>query len=75
MIQVQSKTLLQPHRHGLTFHKKNKNLVLNSYLPYIIKEVGYEEIYNLHDMWNGDQKHMILKDLERFLMRKDYYRK
>ncbi|XP_015162387.1 protein HYPER-SENSITIVITY-RELATED 4-like [Solanum tuberosum] len=90
----------------LTFHKKKKDLVLNSYLPYIMEEailqkhknkmikihtVGHEEMYNLHDMWKpvnfdhpttfetipmeSDQKHMILKDLERFMTRKKYYRK
>ncbi|XP_016468477.1 AAA-ATPase At3g50940 [Nicotiana tabacum] len=90
----------------LTFHKKNKDLALNSYLPYILKEakqqkhenktikihtVDYENIYNLHDMWKPvnldhpatfetiamelDQKDMILKDLERFVKRKEYYRK
>ncbi|KAL3372793.1 hypothetical protein AABB24_005032, partial [Solanum stoloniferum] len=50
----------------LTFHKKNKDLVINSYLPYIMKEaklqkhenktikihtVDYENMYNLHNMW------------------------
>ena len=50
----------------LTFHKKNKELVLNSYLPYIIGEaklrelenraikihtVDYQSIYNLHDIY------------------------
>ncbi|XP_049394814.1 protein HYPER-SENSITIVITY-RELATED 4-like [Solanum stenotomum] len=90
----------------LTFHKKNKDLVLNSYLPYIMEEailqkhknktikihtVGYERMSNLHDMWKpvnfdhpatfetiamkSDQKDMILKDLERFMRRKEYYRK
>ncbi|XP_049396128.1 AAA-ATPase At3g50940-like [Solanum stenotomum] len=90
----------------LTFHKKNKDLVINSYLPYIMKEaklqkhenktikihtVDYENMYNLHNMWKPvnldhpatfgtiameqDQKDMILKDLERFVKRKDYYRK
>ncbi|KAH0685400.1 hypothetical protein KY290_016670 [Solanum tuberosum] len=90
----------------LTFHKKNKDLVINSYLPYIMKEaklqkhenktikihtVDYENMYNLHNMWKPvnldhpatfgtiameqDQKDTILKDLERFVKRKDYYRK
>ncbi|XP_015069237.1 protein HYPER-SENSITIVITY-RELATED 4-like isoform X1 [Solanum pennellii] len=90
----------------LTFHKKNKDLVLNSYLPHIMKEaklqkhvnktikihtVDCERMYNLHEMWKpvnlnhpatfetiameSDQKDMILKDLERFVKRKDYYRK
>ncbi|KAK4366305.1 hypothetical protein RND71_014185 [Anisodus tanguticus] len=90
----------------LTFHKKNKDLVLNSYLPYIMKEaklqkhenktikihtVDYEGMCHLGDMWKpvnldhpatfetiameSNQKDMILKDLERFVKRKEYYRK
>ncbi|XP_059283767.1 AAA-ATPase At3g50940-like [Lycium ferocissimum] len=90
----------------LTFHKKNKDLVLNSYLPYIMKEaklqkhenktikihtVDYEAMCCLRDMWKpvnldhpatfetiameSDQKDMILKDLERFVKRKEHYRK
>lgn len=90
----------------LTFHKKNKDLVLNSYLPYIMKEaklqkhenktikihtVDCERMHSLHEMWTpvnldhpatfetiameSDQKDMILKDLERFVKRKDHYRK
>ncbi|KAG5621058.1 hypothetical protein H5410_006276 [Solanum commersonii] len=90
----------------LTFHKKNKDLVLNSYLPYIIEEaklkklenraikihtVDYQCIYNLHDIWeainldhpatfetlamDSELKDKIVKDLDRFVKRKDYYRK
>ncbi|PHT41338.1 hypothetical protein CQW23_20192 [Capsicum baccatum] len=90
----------------LTFHKKNKDFVLNSYLPYIMKEaklqkhenktikihtVDCERMHSLHEMWTpvnldhpatfetiameSDQKDMILKDLERFVKRKDHYRK
>lgn len=90
----------------LTFHKKNRDLVINSYLPYITNEaknkkqekrtikiftVDYDNMYNLNDMWtpvtldhpatfdtlamDADQKDMILKDLERFLKRREYYRK
>ncbi|KAJ8558342.1 hypothetical protein K7X08_005108 [Anisodus acutangulus] len=90
----------------LTFHKKNKDLVLNSYLPYIMNEaklqkhenktikihtVDYEGMRHLGDMWKpvnldhpatfetiameSNQKDMILKDLERFVKRKEYYRK
>ncbi|XP_049382525.1 AAA-ATPase At3g50940-like [Solanum stenotomum] len=90
----------------LTFHKKNKDLVLNSYLPYIIGEakmrklenraikihtVDYQSIYNLHDIWEAinldhpatfetlamdlELKDKIVKDLDRFVKRKDYYRK
>ncbi|KAK4360534.1 hypothetical protein RND71_019486 [Anisodus tanguticus] len=90
----------------LTFHKKNKDLVVNSYLPYIIGEaklkkledraikihtVDYQRIYSLHDIWeplnldhpatfetlamDSELKDKILKDLDRFVKRKDYYRK
>ncbi|WMV18108.1 hypothetical protein MTR67_011493 [Solanum verrucosum] len=90
----------------LTFHKKNKDLVLNSYFPYIMEEailqkhknktikihtVGYRKMFCLHNMWKSvnfdhpatfgtiamesDQKDMILKDLEKFMTRKEYYRK
>ncbi|CAN4116780.1 unnamed protein product [Withania somnifera] len=90
----------------LTFHKKNMDLVLNSYLPHIMKEaklqkhenktikihtVDCERMHSLHDMWKpvnldhpatfetiameSDQKDMILKDLERFVKRKEYYRR
>ncbi|KAK4417425.1 protein HYPER-SENSITIVITY-RELATED 4 [Sesamum alatum] len=90
----------------LTFHKKNKDLVINSYLPYIADEaknrkqekktikiftVDYENMYNMNDMWtpvtldhpatfetlamDSDQKDMILKDLDRFIQRREYYRK
>nr|XP_025885600.1 protein HYPER-SENSITIVITY-RELATED 4-like [Solanum lycopersicum] len=88
----------------LTFHKKNKDLVLNSYLTYIVEEatlqkhknktikihtVGYGKKFCLHNMWksvnfyhpttfetivmDSDQKDMILKDLEKFMTRKEYY--
>ncbi|WMV18106.1 hypothetical protein MTR67_011491 [Solanum verrucosum] len=89
----------------LTFHKKNKDHVLNSYLPHhgrsnIAKTQkqkdqnsyrGLRKTYRLHDMWKpvnfdhpatfqtiameSDQKDIILKDLERFMTRKEYYRK
>ncbi|KAG5614270.1 hypothetical protein H5410_014094 [Solanum commersonii] len=65
----------------LTFHKKNKDLVLNSYLPYIMKEAILQK-QDDQDSYCGwtiamelDQKHMILKDLVRFMTRKEYYRK
>ncbi|KAK6150641.1 hypothetical protein DH2020_015573 [Rehmannia glutinosa] len=90
----------------LTFHKKNRDLVINSYLPYITNEaqnkkqekktikiftVDYENMYDISNMWvpvtfdhpatfetlamDSDQKGMILKDLERFVGRKEYYKK
>ncbi|XP_042027866.1 protein HYPER-SENSITIVITY-RELATED 4-like [Salvia splendens] len=90
----------------LTFHKKNRGLVLDSYLPFITQEaklkkqekktikiftVDYENLYHLNNMWNpvtldhpakfetlamdSQQKEMILGDLERFLRRREYYRK
>ncbi|KAL0332922.1 UNVERIFIED_CONTAM: protein HYPER-SENSITIVITY-RELATED 4 [Sesamum calycinum] len=90
----------------LTFHKKNKDFAINSYLPYIANEaqnrkqekktikiftLDYENMYNMNDMWtpvtldhpatfetlamDSDQKDMILKDLDRFIERREYYRK
>ncbi|KAM3342889.1 protein HYPER-SENSITIVITY-RELATED 4 [Capsicum galapagoense] len=90
----------------LTFHIKNKDLVVNSYLPYIIGEakmrklesraikihtVDYQSIYSLHDIWeainldhpatfetlamDSELKDKLLKDLDRFVKRKDYYKK
>ncbi|KAL8473842.1 hypothetical protein ACS0TY_030629 [Phlomoides rotata] len=89
----------------LTFHKKNRDMVLNSYLPYVANEaktlkqekktikihtVDHDTMYNLMDMWKSitldhpatfdtlamdtDQKEMILKDLERFVNRREYYK-
>ncbi|KAL2552830.1 Cytochrome [Forsythia ovata] len=90
----------------LTFHKKNQDLVINSYLPYIINQsiinkhekktvkiftVDYENMYNINNLWapvsldhpatfetlamDTEQKDMIKNDLDRFLKRKEYYRK
>ncbi|KAE8010532.1 hypothetical protein FH972_006898 [Carpinus fangiana] len=91
----------------LSFHKKHKEMVLNSYLPNIVKvaksmnqerktlkifTVSYDSMYgNLADLWtstnldhpatfatlamDSEIKSFILKDLERFVQRKDYYRK
>ncbi|KAA8531911.1 hypothetical protein F0562_006372 [Nyssa sinensis] len=91
----------------LTFHKKHKDMVLVSYLPYVLKEaksmkqekktvklftVDAEMMYsNLADAWtpinldhpatfntlamDSKLKDMILKDLERFVKRREYYRK
>ncbi|KAL7255803.1 hypothetical protein ACSBR1_009852 [Camellia fascicularis] len=90
----------------LTFHKKHKQKVLESYFPHIMKEaksmkdekktvkiftVDYENMYNLADLWtavnlnhpatfetvamDSEMKKMILEDLERFVNRKDFYRK
>ncbi|KAK6237430.1 hypothetical protein QUC31_002899 [Theobroma cacao] len=91
----------------LSFSQKHKEMVLNSYLPHIVKEakslkqerktiklftVDSESMYgNLADSWrsvNLDHpatfetlaldtklKDTILRDLQRFLKRKDHYRK
>ncbi|KAF5454436.1 hypothetical protein F2P56_024102 [Juglans regia] len=91
----------------LSFHKKHKDMVLNAYLPYIVREaksmmqesktlkiftVSDDRIYgNLVNMWTGtildhpatfdtlamdtDVKNFILKDLKRFVRRKEYYKK
>ncbi|PIN15762.1 AAA+-type ATPase [Handroanthus impetiginosus] len=90
----------------LTFHKKNKDLVISSYLPYLENEakkkkhekktikiftVDYDNMYDINNMWTPvtldhpatfdtlamdfDQKEMILKDLDGFVKRREYYRK
>ncbi|KAL7144201.1 hypothetical protein ABFS83_08G243200 [Erythranthe nasuta] len=88
----------------LTFHKKNKDLVLNSYLPYIktvaknkklekktVRILTIGDLYSSDGAWthatldhpstfetlamDSDKKEMILEDLERFVRRKDYYKK
>ncbi|KAF2312331.1 hypothetical protein GH714_034277 [Hevea brasiliensis] len=91
----------------VSFPKKQKEMALQSYLPYIVNEsksmeqvkktlkiftVDYQNMYgNLTDAWkpvnldhpatfetlamDPELKDTILKDLERFLKRKDYYRK
>lgn len=91
----------------LSFHKKHKEMVLNSYFPHIFKEsvslrqqkktlklftVDFDKILGKRsDMWSSisldhpatfdtiamdaELKNTILEDLERFIRRKDYYRK
>ncbi|XWS54937.1 hypothetical protein CRYUN_Cryun10bG0132400 [Craigia yunnanensis] len=91
----------------LTFHKKHKEKVLNSYLPFIVKEskrlteekktlklytLNYDHMrrygaetwqpINLDHPANFETlamhielKTMIMEDLERFVKRKDYYRR
>ncbi|XP_059623600.1 protein HYPER-SENSITIVITY-RELATED 4-like isoform X2 [Cornus florida] len=91
----------------LTFHKKHKDKVLNSYLPFILKEaksmhhekktlkiftVDHENMYmGLSNAWipvnldhpatfdtlamDSEMKDTLMKDLERFVRRREYYRK
>ncbi|KZV47919.1 hypothetical protein F511_33650 [Dorcoceras hygrometricum] len=90
----------------LTFHRKNKHLAIESYLPHILNEadkkkqekktikiftVDYENMYNINEMWtsvnldhpatfetlamDSDQKETIMNDLQRFVNRREYYRK
>ncbi|KAI9089285.1 hypothetical protein K1719_029564 [Acacia pycnantha] len=91
----------------LSFHKKHKELVLTSYLPFILQEanimkqeakalkifmVDYDNMYgNLNDAWipinlehpatfetlalDPDIKKFVMEDLQRFVRRKEYYRK
>ncbi|KAL3525351.1 hypothetical protein ACH5RR_013723 [Cinchona calisaya] len=90
----------------LTFHKKNQDVVINTYLPYIVSEaklkkhekktikiftVDYQRMYDINNAWKSvsldhpatfdtlamdfEMKDMILKDLERFVKRREYYRK
>ncbi|XP_020532380.1 protein HYPER-SENSITIVITY-RELATED 4 isoform X2 [Jatropha curcas] len=116
--QVESRNYYHPFDHNsslrseeryfeVSFPKKQKDMVLESYLHYIVKEaksivqekktlkiftVDYQHMYgNLADAWKPvnldhpatletialetELKDRILKDLERFVKRKDYYRK
>ncbi|XLS77522.1 hypothetical protein HN51_061747 [Arachis hypogaea] len=91
----------------LTFHKKHRAMVLNTYLPHVLKEaksmkqeakslriftVDYQNMYgNASDAWVGTNldhpatfetvsldegmKELVMKDLERFVRRKEFYRK
>ncbi|KAL5173240.1 Protein HYPER-SENSITIVITY-RELATED 4 [Glycine soja] len=91
----------------LTFHKKHKEMVINTYIPYILQQaksikqetkalkiftVDYQNIYgNIGDAWVGINlnhpatfdtlamervvKEFVMKDLERFVRRKEYYRR
>ncbi|XVF15804.1 hypothetical protein REPUB_Repub09cG0187900 [Reevesia pubescens] len=95
------------HSFELSFSKKHKEMVLNSYLPHIVEEaksmkqewktiklftIEYENMYGkLADSWramnldhpatfetlalDAQLKDAILQDLQRFLRRKDHYRK
>ncbi|KAK4262141.1 hypothetical protein QN277_027732 [Acacia crassicarpa] len=115
---VESKNVLNP-RHlnstlqsevrslELRFHKKHKELVFRSYLPFILEEAklmkqeprtlrifmaDFANIYrNLNDAWLAknldhpatfetlalypDIKRFMVEDLERFMSRKEYYKK
>ncbi|CAI9116798.1 OLC1v1018051C1 [Oldenlandia corymbosa var. corymbosa] len=86
----------------LSFHKKHKDLVLKTYLPYILKKAKEikEELkvvrlhtvdYNGPDYWGSvalnhpatfdtmamdpEMKGELIEDLDRFINRKDYYRR
>ncbi|KAJ8649150.1 hypothetical protein MRB53_002173 [Persea americana] len=91
----------------LSFHKQHKNMVLKSYLEFVIREakemkenlktvklhtVQYENLYgNLMDAWSSvnlnhpakfdtlamdpELKKAVIEDLERFLERKEFYRR
>ncbi|KAJ0550501.1 putative AAA+ ATPase domain, ATPase, AAA-type, core, AAA-type ATPase domain-containing protein [Helianthus annuus] len=90
----------------LTFHRKHKDLALNDYLPFIIKEakkkkqneksvklftVEQKKSYSSYKTWtsvNLDHpasfetvamdtgvNEMVMKDLDRFLERREYYRR
>lgn len=90
----------------LTFHKKHKQRILDSYFPYIVEEaksmrqekktvkihtLDIENMYNISEAWTAvnldhpakfetlamdtELKDRIVKDLERFVKRREYYRK
>ncbi|KAK2457476.1 AAA-ATPase [Trifolium repens] len=90
----------------LTFNRKHKNMILNDYIPFILREskskkqelkalriftVDYQNLYgNLSDAWIGttlnhpstfdtlaldrELREFVIDDLQRFVMRKEYYR-
>ncbi|XP_045786903.1 AAA-ATPase At3g50940-like [Trifolium pratense] len=90
----------------LTFNRKHKAMILNDYIPFILREskskkqelkalriftVDYQNLYgNLNDAWMGttlnhpstfdtlaldrDLREFVIGDLEKFVMRKEYYR-
>lgn len=90
----------------LTFHKKHKQRILDSYFPYLLKQakslkqekktvkihtVDIENLYNINEAWtavnldhparfetlamDAELKGRIVKDLERFVKRREYYRR
>ncbi|XP_050214244.1 AAA-ATPase At3g50940 [Mercurialis annua] len=86
----------------LSFHKKHRNMVLSSYLPYILqkaKAIREEKKtlklhtidYNGTDYWGSisfdhpanfdtiamdpEMKEMLIKDLDQFISRKEFYRR
>ncbi|MED6189427.1 Protein HYPER-SENSITIVITY-RELATED 4 [Stylosanthes scabra] len=91
----------------LTFHKKHRAMVLETYLPHVLKEaksmkqeakalriftVDYQNMYgNVSEAWVGTNldhpatfetvsleegvKELVMKDVERFVRRKEFYRK
>ncbi|XP_022132666.1 protein HYPER-SENSITIVITY-RELATED 4-like, partial [Momordica charantia] len=91
----------------LCFHKKHREMVLRSYLPYVVQQakelkqqtkilkiftVDYEDLCgSISDLWisanldhpatfdklamDSEIKDFILRDLERFVQRKEFYRK
>ncbi|KAK1410436.1 hypothetical protein QVD17_36973 [Tagetes erecta] len=86
----------------LTFHKKHKDLALNEYFPFILKDVKIRKqedktvkLFTLDTnrgmVWtsvnldhpstfatlamDADVKEMVMKDLDRFVERREYYRK
>ncbi|KAI3722812.1 hypothetical protein L2E82_33918 [Cichorium intybus] len=90
----------------LTFHREHKDLVLNEYLPFVIKEAEMKKLeqktlnlftvtqsssYSKPTKWtsvnldhpatfttlamDSDIKEKVMKDLDRFVERREYYRK
>ncbi|KAI3722821.1 hypothetical protein L2E82_33935 [Cichorium intybus] len=90
----------------LTFHREHKDMVLNEYLPFVLKEVDKMKqeqktlklytvttnpSYSRPTKWTSvnldhpanfatlamdvDMKETVMKDLDRFVQRRDYYRK
>lgn len=99
---LQDNSRTEPRYFELSFPKKHKDIVLRSYLPYIVREakkIKEEKMavrlhtvdYNGRDYWSSvalnhpatfcsmamdpETKKKLIEDLERFISRKEYYRR
>ncbi|KAH7651022.1 mitochondrial chaperone BCS1 protein [Dioscorea alata] len=100
-------TASEEKTYELSFHKKHKNMVFNTYFPHILNQakvikeddktikihaVKYERMHgDMKDLWSAvdlnhpatfetlameqNLKREVMEDLERFVRRKEYYRK
>ncbi|KAL8267640.1 hypothetical protein R6Q59_001438 [Mikania micrantha] len=98
----EASTMTDQRSLELTFHQKHKDLALNEYLPFILKDAKTRKqedktvklftVDNYHrTVWTSvnldhpatfatlameaDVKQTVMKDLDKFVQRRDYYRK